>query len=135
MILRLYLIIIPHTYNQLSAPFQNAQFNWLNAVHHFWRAPSVGHVTGQEPIRDLAEVLTMQGGFWKSSDNVFLPKSLSKSLPLIPLKPARLYRFPSLCLSLFTIKSTDSCKYLVANSFQRRKMWMFFSGCVCMRVS
>lgn len=76
MILRLYLIIIPHTYNQLSTPFQNAQFNLLNAARHFWGAPSVGHVTGQEPIRDLAEVLTMQGGFRKSSDNVFSKISL-----------------------------------------------------------
>lgn len=75
-ILWLYLIIILQTYNQLSAPFQNALFNWLNAARHFWRAPSVGHVTGQEPIRDLAEILTMQGGFRKSSDNVFSKISL-----------------------------------------------------------
>lgn len=75
-------------------------------------------------------------GDYRSPRIMFSPKSLSKSLPLTPLKPVRLYRFPSLCLSLFTIKSTDSCKYLVANLFQRRQMWMFFLDvCACVWVS
>lgn len=64
---------------------------------------------------------------------MFSPKSPSKSLPLIHLC---LYHFPSLFLSLFTIKSTDSCKHLVANSFLRRQMWIFFLDvCACVWVS
>lgn len=59
---------------------------------------------------------------------MFSPKSPSKSLPLIstPPKPVRLYRFPSLFLSLFTVKSADSCKHLVANSFLRRQIFFFW---------
>jgi len=126
----LYLIIILQTYNQLSAPVQNALFNWLNAARHFWRAPSVGHVTGQEPIRDLAEILTMQMRFRKSSI-MFSPKSPSNHCLSVFIIS------PSLFLSLFTIKSTDSCKHLVANSFLRRQMWIFFflDVCACVWVS